>query len=128
MDELEESELPEETGADQAAIEGESLPEQEQQRRERREEMRRRAQLLITGSQEQSRELRYLLDSLREAVDSKRIWGTNADPADEGRIRQIKAALAFAKSDERFALNGIGDQRGVSASLCGIMPRAFWPR
>jgi GTP-binding protein EngB required for normal cell division len=106
LDDLEESDLPDESMADQAAIEGESLPEQEQQRRERREELRRRAQLLITGSQEQSRELRYLLDCLREAADSKRIWGTNADSADEGRIRQIKAALALAKSDERFALNG----------------------
>jgi GTP-binding protein EngB required for normal cell division len=106
LDELEESELPEETAPSQETIEDESLTEQEQQRRERREELRRRAQLLITGSQDQPRELRYMLDCLREAADWKRIWGTNADPSDESRIQQIKAALALAKSDGRFALNG----------------------
>jgi GTP-binding protein EngB required for normal cell division len=104
VEDIEETELPEET--ELAPIEGEALTEQEQQRRERREELRRRAQLLITGSQDQSRELRYLLDCLREAADTRRIWGTNADPADEDRIRQIKRALALAKTDNRFTLNG----------------------
>lgn len=106
IDDVEESELPEERGANQEAIEGEQLPEQEQQRRERREELRRRAQLLITGSQDQPRELRYLLDSLREAAGDKRIWGTQTDPADEGRIEQIKDALELAKSGKKFALHG----------------------
>jgi GTP-binding protein EngB required for normal cell division len=106
LDDMEESELPEEADAGQEAPEGESLTEHEQQRRERREELRRRAQLLITGSQDQPRDLRYLLDCLREAADTQRIWGTSADPIDEDRIRQIKRALALAKSDDRFALNG----------------------
>jgi GTP-binding protein EngB required for normal cell division len=106
MGELEESDLPENTAPNQEEIEGESLEEQGHQRRDRNAELRKRAQLLIAGNQEQTRDLRYLLDSLREAAGSGRIWGTNADPIDEGRIQQIKAALALAKSGERFALNG----------------------
>lgn len=106
IDDLEESELPEEAGTNREAIDGEQLTEQEQQRRERREELRRRAQLLIAGSQDQPRELRYLLDCLREAAGGERIWGTLADPSDEGRIQQLKSALSLAKSDNRFTLNG----------------------
>lgn len=106
LDDLEDSELPEEPGANQETIDDEQLTEQEQQRRERREELRQRAQLLITGIQNQPRELRYLLDCLREAAGGERIWGTHADPADGARVQQLKAALALAKSDERFALNG----------------------
>jgi GTP-binding protein EngB required for normal cell division len=117
LGELEESDLPEETAPDQEAPEGELAPEQDQQRRERREELRRRAQLLITGSQDQPRELRYLLDCLREAAGERRIWGTQADPADETRIRQIKGALALAKSDGRFALNGSATREEFQRAL-----------
>ena len=48
----------------------------EQARLEKREGLRRRAQLLVTGSQDEERDLKYLLDSLREAAGGKRLWGT----------------------------------------------------
>jgi GTP-binding protein EngB required for normal cell division len=117
IDGLEESELPEEIGADEEAIDDEQLKEQEQRRRERREEMRRRAQLLITGSQYQTRELHYLLDSLREAVGAKRIWGTHADSTDDARIRQLQTALTFSKSGEKFALNGTAPKEEFQQAL-----------
>src|SRR6266511_4674751 len=117
IDGLEESELPEEIGADEEAIDDEQLKEQEQRRRERREEMRRRAQLLITGSQYQTRDLHYLLDSLREAVGAKRIWGTHADSTDDARIRQLQTALTFSKSGEKFALNGTAPKEEFQQAL-----------
>lgn len=107
IDDLDESDLPEEPVGGQEEFDGEQPTEQEQQRRERREELRRRAQLLITGSQDQQRELRYLLDCLREVAGVERIWGTQTDPADEQHVQQLKVALSLAKSGEKLTLNGV---------------------
>jgi GTP-binding protein EngB required for normal cell division len=68
----------------------------EQARREKREGLRRRAQLLVTGNQDEERDLKYLLDSLREAAGGKRLWGTISDARDGDRIRSIGQALALA--------------------------------
>jgi hypothetical protein len=69
-DELEEADLVQsepppdsENGGDDAS---------EQTRLDRREGLRRRAQLLVTGSQDEERDLKYLLDSLREAAGGTR--------------------------------------------------------
>jgi hypothetical protein len=66
-------------------------------RLERREHLRRRAQLLVTGNQDEERELRYLLDCLRETAGGERVWGTEPELRDAERIRQIRHALALSK-------------------------------
>jgi vacuolar-type H+-ATPase subunit H len=68
---------------------------------EKREGLRRRAQLLVTGNQDEERDLRYLLDSLREAAGGRRCWGTAPEERDAERIRAIQYALALAKKKQR---------------------------
>lgn len=84
-------------------------------RNERRETLRRQAQLMVAGRQDDHRELRYLIDSLRAAAGGKRVWGTEADPRDEERIRGIRNALRSAKQRARHVVseNG-GGQFGQS--------------
>jgi GTP-binding protein EngB required for normal cell division len=103
---LEENELPEDrnTTADGDQADLEAQPDSE--RNDRREQLRRSAQLLVTGSQDQDRDLRYLLDTLREAIGGKRIWGTAPKSEDSDRITGIQKALLFAKSGKKFELNG----------------------
>lgn len=91
-DELEEAELV----APEEAIEDSSSSEQA--RIEKRESMRRRAQLLVTGQQDDERDLKYLLDSLREAAGGKRCWGTRPEERDSERIKGIETALSLSKS------------------------------
>ena len=66
------SDLFEEAASDQARI-------------EKRESMRRRAQLLVAGNQDDERDLKYLLDCLREAAGGNRCWGTSSDERDAAR-------------------------------------------
>jgi hypothetical protein len=78
---IEEDELPEDV-ADAATDDG-SAPETDAadanaDRVAKREQFRRSAQLLVTGNQDVDRELKYLLDSLREVAGGKRIWGNCA--------------------------------------------------
>lgn len=75
-------------------------------RQERREQFRRSAQLLVTGSQDTDRDLRYLLDALTEVAGGKRVWGTESDPADAGRLQGLGRALALAKEEQTFVLDG----------------------
>ena len=81
----------------------------EQSRLEKREGLRRRAQLLVTGSQDEERDLKYLLDSLREAAGGKRLWGTIPEERDAERIRAIQYALALAKNKKRHSTTASDD-------------------
>lgn len=99
VEELEESDLVL-FGPDAEAENGE-VSASEQTRLERRENLRRRAQLLVTGNQDEERELRYLLDCLRDAAGGKRVWGTALEERDAERVRQIRYALALAKKKLR---------------------------
>jgi GTP-binding protein EngB required for normal cell division len=104
--ELEEDELPVEEGAE-APAEGEGAEAgtaSVMQRKARREQYRRSAHLLVTGSQDGDRDLRYLIDSLREASGGKRLWGTEPDPADAERMTRLRRALALAKEGRKFVL------------------------
>lgn len=104
--ELEEDELPEEEGGEALAVGdgAEAGTASIMQRKERREQFRRSAHLLVTGSQDGDRDLRYLIDSLREAAGGKRLWGTEPDPADAERMGGLRRALALAKEGRKFIL------------------------
>ena len=110
---FDDDELPEDATAPATNGNGEAeISESEVERRERREQLRRRAQLLITGAQDEDRPLPYLLDSLQDAVGGQRLWGTERDAKDAGRIEGLRQALAIAKDGRRFALQssaGDGD-------------------
>jgi GTP-binding protein EngB required for normal cell division len=71
-------------------------------RLEKRQNLCRRAQLLVAGSQDEERELKYLLDSLREAAGGKRLWGTKPAANDAERILGIQHALRIAKKKQTY--------------------------
>jgi GTP-binding protein EngB required for normal cell division len=106
LPDFEEDELPEEPSSIPADSISEPETDANLQRQERREQFRRSAQLLVTGSQDVDRDLRYLLDALREAAGGKRIWGTTLDPIDTLRLNGIRQALSLAKDDKKFVLDG----------------------
>lgn len=81
--------------------ENEAQVSSDQARLEKRMGFLRRAQLLVTGSQYEERELKYLLDSLREAAGGKRLWETIPAEKDAERIRGIQQALSLAKIKKR---------------------------
>jgi hypothetical protein len=97
QDDLESSEELEE--ADLVELEPPSDSENEAQsgfdqlRLEKRQNLRRRAQLLVTGRQDEERELKYLLDSLREAAGGKRLWGTMPAEKDAERITLVQISF-----------------------------------
>ncbi len=80
------------------------------------EELKRQAQLLVTGDQDRQTDLDYLVDTLREVTDNKRVWGTTPRPEDEERVRQIRTALAWA-SDAGKARTFTADDAGFQAAL-----------
>jgi hypothetical protein len=106
LDEVEEDELPEETATAHSDDSGDNETDANVKRKERREQFRRSAQLLVTGSQDIDRDLRYLLDSLREVAGGKRVWGTTHDQADTERLEDISRALSLAKEGKRFTVDG----------------------
>src|SRR5688572_15660897 len=63
----------------------------------RLESFQKQAQLLVKGSQDTPSELPYLLDCLREAAGSKRVWGTEVLSEDAERIRRLRSALAMGR-------------------------------
>jgi hypothetical protein len=80
------------------------------------EEMKRQAQLLVTGDQDCQTALDYLVDTLRDVTGNKRVWGTAPRTEDEERLRQIRAALAWA-SDPGGARTLTADDPGFRAAL-----------
>ncbi len=57
------------------------------------EYLRKQAQLMITGKQDSDCELPYLVDSIREAIGQKRVWGTVAKSEDIARLKQLVSIL-----------------------------------
>jgi hypothetical protein len=103
LPELEEDELPElQPDPEQETNPG--LAISDPARHARRDQFRRSAQLLVTGSQDEDRDLPYLLDSLREVSGQKRTWGTLPDPSDADRLDGLRRALSFAKDGTLFTL------------------------
>lgn len=129
---LEESDLPAEDD-DKAGEDSSEAADGERRRRALREQLRRRAQLLVTGAQDEERDLRYLLDSMREAAGSQRIWGTVADPADAGRIRGIQEALASGTTKVTGDVDDPQFQEALRAHATGYLApliknlTIFWP-
>ena len=106
-DELEESDLVETEPSSEMEDVGEGASDQA--RLEKREGLRRRAQLLVTGSQDEERDLKYLLDSLRQASGGKRLWGTVSEERDAERIHSIQYALGLAKKKLRHTTTSSAD-------------------
>lgn len=69
-----------------------------------RQEWRRRAQLLIAGNQDQERDLKYLVDSLRQAAGKDRVHETQPLEADLSRIRRIQTLLERTRPGEPMAI------------------------
>jgi GTP-binding protein EngB required for normal cell division len=101
-----EDELPEDSEPVAADDGVDSGPDVNAGRQERREQFRRSAQLLVTGSQDTDRDLRYLLDALMEVAGGKRVWGTEPNPPDAERLEGIGRALSLAKEGRTFVLDG----------------------
>src|ERR1041385_762171 len=97
--ELEEDELPELTTEPVEESDGDSA---DPSRNERREQFLRTARLMVTGSQDGERELKYLLDSLREAAGHKRAWATQANPIDQDRVEGLRQAIATSRTKSVF--------------------------
>jgi GTP-binding protein EngB required for normal cell division len=106
-EELEESDLVETEPSSEMEDGGEGASDQA--RLEKREGLRRRAQLLVTGSQDEERDLKYLVDSLRQASGGKRLWGTVSEERDAERIRSIQYALGLAKKKRRHTATASAD-------------------
>jgi hypothetical protein len=117
LEEVAEDELPEDAEAVTTDEDIEAEPDANAGRQERREQFRRSAQLLVTGSQDDDRELRYLLDALAEAAGGKRVWGTEPDPADTARLEGIRRALSLAKEGSTFVLDGAEPDEVFQQSL-----------
>jgi hypothetical protein len=80
----------------------------DREREEKRQQWRRRAQLLVTGSQDQEREPKYLIDSLLQAAGKPRRWGTTSKPEDEDRLQRIRGVLSHVRENSkwRFVVDG----------------------
>lgn len=75
------------------------------ERLEKREAFRRRAQLMVAGNQNEARELKYLLDSLRQAAGGARTWGSSPDARDAARLEGLARALGHGKRKQKFIAN-----------------------
>ncbi len=99
------------------------------------EEMKRQAQLLITGDQDCKTDLDYLVDTLREVTDNKRLWGTAPRPENEDRVREIRAVLGWATEPggpRTFTSDAPGFQPALEQHASGFLAplikelRVFW--
>jgi GTP-binding protein EngB required for normal cell division len=110
LDGIEEADLP--AAADETSEDSTAGEDNEAQRqREKREQRRRRAQLLISGSQEEERDLKYLLDCLREAAGLERVWDTELEDCDAPRVRGIQKALDYAKKGQWLKIFNSSDEQ-----------------
>jgi hypothetical protein len=78
---------------------------------------RKQAQLLVKGDQNTATDVSYLLDCLREAVGTKRVWGTTTQPEDEARLRALSAALGRGKDGRVYRAAKAGDSGRFSSEL-----------
>lgn len=82
------------------------------------EDMKRQAQLLVTGDQNRSTDLDYLVDTLREVTGNKRIWNTAPRPEDEERTKRIVDSLAWATNGAGTGVRTFtADDPGFEVSL-----------
>ncbi|MCC7334627.1 MAG: dynamin family protein [Pirellulaceae bacterium] len=84
------------------------LPVDGQETENKTETYRKQAQLILTGNQENVVELKYLADSIREAIGKPRKWKTKATPEDQVRINRLKKIFEteHKRSESIFELDG----------------------
>src|ERR1051326_2508811 len=99
--ELEEDELPE-VGESFDEFDDDST---DSSRNERREQFLRTARLMVAGSQDGERDLKYLLDSLRDVAGHKRAWATQPNPIDHERMEGLRRAIATSRTKSVFTLH-----------------------
>jgi len=101
----------------------------------RLEALKRQAQLLVTGDQDRQTDLDYLVDSLRDVIGNKRIWGTVRRSEDEDRLEQIRVALAWTSDpggSRTFTVEDPGFQTALGNHASGFLAplikelRVFW--
>lgn len=84
------------------------LPASGEETESKTETYRKQAQLIVTGNQENAVELKYLADSIREAIGKPRKWNTVANAEDQLRINRLKGIFIseHTKSESIFELDG----------------------
>jgi hypothetical protein len=91
----------------------------------RLESWQKQAQLLVKGNQDTPAELPYLLDSLRQAAGSKRVWGTTILAEDEQRVHRLQTALAMGREKKAHRRSRVADPAGFQRDLddhaCGFL-------
>jgi GTP-binding protein EngB required for normal cell division len=112
--ELDEDELPEFSTASFDESDSDSA---DPSRTERREQFLRTARLLVTGSQDGERDLRYLLDSLREAAGHKRAWATQPNSIDDERMEGLRRAIATSRTKSVFTLHSSSNESEFRKNL-----------
>lgn len=75
-----------------------------------REEYRKTAQLIVTGNQDHSTDLPYLIDCLYEVAGKPRVWGTSLKAEDAARVERVKAVLARDRDADREVRGALGDR------------------
>ena len=93
---------------DQETIDELKLPASGEETESKTEKYRKQAQLIVTGNQENTVELKYLADSIREAIGKPRKWNTLATVEDQERINRLKGILIteHTKSESIFERDG----------------------
>jgi len=93
---------------DSETIDELKLPISGEETESKTETYRKQAQLIVTGNQENVTELKYLADSIREAIGRPRKWNTVATPEDQVRINRLKGIFIteHLRSESIFELDG----------------------
>lgn len=79
-----------------------SLIEDNPERDKKKESYTKQAQLMITGKQQEQRDITYLVDGLKTMLGKDCLYGTNFYQEDIVRINKIKDALHKSKNKESF--------------------------
>jgi hypothetical protein len=92
---------------DQDTINELKLPTSSEETESKTETFRKQAQLIVTGNQENTVELKYLADSIREAIGKPRKWKTVSNSEDQIRINRLKQIFIteHKKSESIFELD-----------------------
>lgn len=79
--------------------------------------LRKQALLLVKGNQDAEADLPYLLDCLREAIGSKRAWGTSVLPGDQERLGRLRTALTMGREKRSHRCVKSRDPDGFAGDL-----------
>jgi hypothetical protein len=71
-----------------------------------RDQLERQARLIITGDQNRSVALEYLVDGLHEVAGRSPRWGTQRTPEDWRRVEHLKGVLVRGKSKQPYERAG----------------------